>query len=556
MKNPGVESTEARNVLPKPRRRRVRRWVKWSSLGCLGVASLLGLLTVGLCLLAANAVPKSFPVVPDPIPPPQRGADLGSGLDGFASPYIGHTGSWDGKGGAMFGASKVPDLNAEVAMGLRWTFMCVYWRALEPDGPVDLTGSLPPAWRSLDEFVKAAHQRKLNILMQAPVVGGNAGGPPKWAGRREPGRSAPQAMAALAEFAGKLARRYCPGGDLARKEGWGMTYGVRAWELDNEPESYRTNWKGQAADYAEFVTLASAAIKQVDPQALILAPAVASGAHAIAWLEGALNAQALAGSTVFQGRGRPYSIGPVTDVVTFHNYEGLNTFFAGEDYPVTRAFQEVRRTFEDWETGAPGFAYARKQEYWHTEGNFDFVGLMSERRRAAWRWQFFTRAFAAGIRKVTVMDAKPLEQTAVRVYLEALPDPFPMHPATDAISIIQGQAHAFRHENGAGSESGRVWVIWAAVDTGDAVVALPVIGETVEVIDIGGRRRNLPAEQGRIEVRLPGDAKMPPPLLVIDRGSSHGGVLSGRGREEHGPNGRSGSLPRHRSCLDGDDLKP
>ena len=394
--------------------------------------------------------------------------------------------------------------------------MWVYWRALEPDGPVDLTGSLPPAWGSLDEFVKAAHQRKLNILMQAPVVGGNAGGPPKWAGRREPGRSAPQDMTALAAFAGKLARRYCPGGDLAREEGWGTAYGVRAWELDNEPESYRTNWKGQAADYAEFVTLASAAIKQVDPPALILAPAVASGAHAIAWLERALNAQALAGSTMFQSRGRPYSIGPVTDVVTFHNYEGLNTFFAGEDYPVTRAFQEVRRTFEDWETRAPGFAYTRKQEYWHTEGNFDFVGLLSERRRAAWRWQFFTRAFAAGIRKVTVMDAKPLEQTAVRVYLEALPDPFPMHQATDEISIIQGQAHAFRHENGAGSESGRVWVIWAAVDTGDALVALPVDGETVEVIDVEGRRLNLRAEQGRVEVRLPGDAKMPPPLLVID----------------------------------------
>ena len=28
--------------------------------------------------------------------------NLGSGLDGFDSPYLGHTGSWDGKGGAMF----------------------------------------------------------------------------------------------------------------------------------------------------------------------------------------------------------------------------------------------------------------------------------------------------------------------------------------------------------------------------------------------------------------------------------------------------------------------
>ncbi len=72
-------------------------------------------------------------------------------------------------------------------------------------------------------------------------------------------------MEALAAFAGKLARRYRPGGTLAVEQGWGSRYGVRAWELDNEPEMYRTHWKGQVADYAEFVTLAAAQIKVVDP---------------------------------------------------------------------------------------------------------------------------------------------------------------------------------------------------------------------------------------------------------------------------------------------------
>jgi hypothetical protein len=38
----------------------------------------------------------------------------------------------------------------------------------------------------LDAFVIAAQARGLNILMQAPVVGGNAGGPPDWAGRWDP----------------------------------------------------------------------------------------------------------------------------------------------------------------------------------------------------------------------------------------------------------------------------------------------------------------------------------------------------------------------------------
>ena len=105
-------------------------------------------------------------------------------------------------------ASKLPDLDREREMGLRWTFMPVYWRALEPDGPVDLARDTA-AWQALDAFVIAAKERNLNVLMQAPVVGGNAGGPPKWAGRREP-TSRPADMDALADFAGKLAERYCP----------------------------------------------------------------------------------------------------------------------------------------------------------------------------------------------------------------------------------------------------------------------------------------------------------------------------------------------------------
>jgi len=53
--------------------------------------------------------------------------------------------------------------------------MPVYWRQMEPKGPVDLAQGVPPAWKELDDFVIAAHERGLNTLMQAPVVGGNAG---------------------------------------------------------------------------------------------------------------------------------------------------------------------------------------------------------------------------------------------------------------------------------------------------------------------------------------------------------------------------------------------
>jgi len=293
-------------------------------------------------------------------------------------------------------------------------------------------------------------------------------------------------------------------------------FGIRVWELGNEPETYRTHWKGKATDYAEFVTKASSKIKAADPQALIVVPDVASGNHVVPWLEAALDAERMQGSPTFKQKGTPYSIGPAVDVVSFHNYEGLDTFFSGQDMTVCRAFQRVRDVFEEWENRAPGFEYPRKQEYWHTEGNFDFVGAMSAERRAAWRFQFFTRAFAAGIRKVVVMDASPPEQIAVKNYIQVLPQPFPMLPASDQIEIIDGKAVAFLHVDGDVEEERRVWIVWAQANTGDATIELPIISDQVQIVTMDGQRETKQTSQRRIRLQLHGDSKMPAPLRVVD----------------------------------------
>lgn len=467
--------------------------------------------------MVLSKVPKAYPPAKHPLAASNGGTGLGGGLDGFESPYLGHTGSWDGKGGALMGRSKNPYLDRERAMGLRWTFMPVYWRAMEPDGPVDLNQTTPPEWQELDAFVIAAKERNLNVLMQAPVVGGNAGGPPEWAGRREKDKSAPANMEALAAFAGKLAARYCPGGTLAQRQGWGTNYGVRAWELDNEPESYRTHWNGQAADYAEFVTRAAAQIKAADPLAVIVAPGLAAGKHGRSWLEAALDASAMVGSPAFRAQARAYSIGPVIDVVSLHNYEGLDSAFAGEPRTIGQVLDDVSAVFEKWEQRAPGFTYPPKLEYWHTEGNFDFIGVLSKERRAAWRFQFFTRAFAAGIRKVVVMDASPPEQIAVQTYVTALPNPFPMLEATTNVTVVRGQVMAFCHPDAPKPEGGRVWVIWALAGSGDATVEVPVRRERIEVVHVNGDSKTMTAIAGRIQIQLKGDAKMAAPLLIIDR---------------------------------------
>jgi hypothetical protein len=403
----------------------------------------------------------------------------------------------------MFGTSKAHDLDVEAQMGLRWTFMPVYWRKLEPAGPADLQSGLPAPWQELDAFVIEAHKRKLNILMQAPVIGGNAGGPPPWAGRREQGKSAPADMDAAALFAGKLASRYAPGGTLAAREGWGDSFGVRAWELDNEPDSYRTHWKDQAADYAEFVTKVSRALKRVDPSALVLAPATPVSRSSLAWIAVALDPG--------------WSIDPEIDVVSFHIYEGLDSAFAGEDRDIERAFDEIQTVFVRAESGSPGFAFARKREYWHTEGNFDFLGILSAPRQAAWRMQFMTRAFAAGVAKVCVMDASRAEQVAVRTYVEVLPNPFPMRRMSNQVDVLSGRATVFWHPDQPAPGSGGVWVLWAEAGTGAATVSVPVKRAESMIRQVNGASQVMRAANGRVTIDLRGDAKMPPPVLLLDR---------------------------------------
>lgn len=487
------------------KRRSCRRGCAW---GCgTGILILTG--ASALLMFLGNRVPSAYPPAPRPIPPPSK---FSSDLDGFDSPYLGHTGSWDGKGGGMGGSSKISDLEKERSMGLRWTFMPVYWSVMEPNGAVDLSREIPPAWQALDAFVIEAQKRRLNILMQAPVIGGNAGGPPNWAGRREAGKSAPTNMKAAADFAGKLAARYCPGGTLAIRQGWGKKYGVRAWELDNEPESYFTSWQGQAGDYAEFVTKVAARIKEADANAVILAPGMAGGGGHLGWLRQTLQAKPLVGSPTFRKQNVPYSIGPLTDVVSFHIYEGLDTSFSGKNRTIETAFSEIQTVFEQYEN-TPGFTYQRKQDYWHTEGNFDFLGILSAKRRAAWRFQFFTRAFAAGIRKVIIMDASNSEQDAVRAYIKALPNPFPMLPATKEIKVLKGRAIAFRHPR---DKNSHVWIVWAQADTGNALVEIPVQKQQIEIVEVDGKKRRADTRNQRLRLSLKGDVKMPPPLLIID----------------------------------------
>ena len=128
-----------------------------------------------------------------------------------------------------------------------------------------------------------------------------------------------------------------------------------------------------------------------------------------------------------------------------------------------------------------------------------------------------TRGFAAGIRKLAVMDASVPEQKAVRAYVQALPNPFPMLPATKEVSTLKGQVAAFRHPDGPEPLAGQVWVLWAMAGSGDAIVELPAIRNAVTQIGVDGASQVLTANANRVRVVLRGDKKMAPGVLVVDR---------------------------------------
>ena len=115
------------------------------------------------------------------------------------------------------------------------------------------------------------------------------------------------------------------------------------------------------------------------------------------------------------------------------------------------------------------------------------------------------------------MDACPREQIAVGSYIRILPNPFPMVPANKEVSVLQGKVAAFRHPDGPEPEAGQVWIIWALAHTGDAVIEIPTRHPHPEATAVDGQKRLLEPVHGRVRLELRGDAKMAPPVLLVDR---------------------------------------
>jgi hypothetical protein len=156
-------------------------------------------------------------------------------------------------------AKRARQLKMAVEAGFKWIRQPFPWYDVEIQGKGDFrdcrNGDCIDAWGKYDNIVDLAGQHGMQIIARIDS-------PPGWA-RSGPGDFAPPARVEdFADFAAALAQRY-----RGR---------IRFYQIWNEPNNY-PEWGEQPVDPEAFTRLLCAAyqrIKQVDPDAAILAPAL------------------------------------------------------------------------------------------------------------------------------------------------------------------------------------------------------------------------------------------------------------------------------------------
>jgi len=93
-----------------------------------------------------------------------------------------------------------------------------------------------------------------------------------------------------------------------------------------------------------------------------------------------------------------------------------------------------------------------------------------------------------------------------------------MKTADSEVKILRGHAAVFRHPDDERPEADQVWILWAMAGTGEARVEVPVRRIHVRLVQADGSESITSAPGHQLRLELNGDRKMPPPVLVLDRG--------------------------------------
>ncbi|GAB4323469.1 MAG: hypothetical protein Kow0059_18840 [Candidatus Sumerlaeia bacterium] len=147
------------------------------------------------------------------------------------------------------------------AAGLVWNREELLWDIVEPE-----QGRW--TWEKTDMAIETAHAGGIGVLGLLDYWG-------RWCPAARLG-DLPEAerlarrdeiMAAsiplFAEYCRRVVLRYKPGGEFARLKGWGDGWGVRHWEVWNEPATF---WGGTPEMFGRLLRAAGAAIREADPE--------------------------------------------------------------------------------------------------------------------------------------------------------------------------------------------------------------------------------------------------------------------------------------------------
>ncbi len=151
-------------------------------------------------------------------------------------------------------AELMQELDLYQSMGFGWIRLDFDWHSIQ-----DRRGRY--SWTATDRVVQAARERGLRVLAMPAYT-------PRWAAVVDDPHSRPADMSAFARFVGAAVKRYRP-------------LGIHDWEIWNEPNS-RLFWlpRPDARAYARMLALTSRRIRVNDPEATIIAGALAPASTA------------------------------------------------------------------------------------------------------------------------------------------------------------------------------------------------------------------------------------------------------------------------------------
>lgn len=267
------------------------------------------------------------------------------------------------------------------AMGIRWAYVTVTWSDIE-----QVAGQYE--WQALDNIVESAHSHGIYLMMQVQTSGdwvepGPAqllatGGYRTNSLHPFPPSAAPINMQGVVPFWKAVAARYMPGGKLAESQGWPGGYGVRYFEVENEPDSaaWTTgSWTNVPKDYALYVSIVKAALKSVSPSLKLVAPAIFTGpdgsscCNGLTWLDQVLSteidlqwASDEYRAAVAHGSQPIIGGGPYIDAYSFHD----DFYDASSSFSVSRV-QAVRSEVVRFASQAT-YPTTSKPMLWMTEG--------------------------------------------------------------------------------------------------------------------------------------------------------------------------------------------